>query len=307
MNIKQAEQLSGVSKRNIRFYKQAGLLCPKRNQENDYREYSNDDITKLKLIRTLRMVDMPLDQIKEILDGTLTINEAAKTQRNRLQLQVEQLSIAISFCEEFSALSDINELNIDDILNRMEEPNNKVGLFKQWIYDYKKIAKTQSYKVFTFMPDIAVTNPKEFTTALFQYANDNDLNLVITKESMYPEFTIDGIEYTAVRYYAPAYHMPVAVIRCTAVHPEDFASDVPKSKKVLLKLLYFSWLPLFFLLINLDAFTTTDWSFLFSNWYGWLIIISLLVVIGTMVYYFYFLFIFTISSTFILPARVIKS
>lgn len=290
MNIKQAEKLSGVSKRNIRFYEQEGLIHPSRNHENDYREYSNEDINTLKTIRTLRMVDMPLHQIKEVLEGTLTINEAARIQRNKLQLQLEQLSIAINFCDELSSLSNITELNADDVLSRMEEPSNKIGLFKQWIYDYQKIAKTQSSKVFTFMPDIAVTNPREFTTALFQYANDNDLNLVITKESMYPEFTINGIEYSAVRYYAPAYHMPVAVIRCTAVHSEDFASDVPKFKKVLLKLLYFSWLPLFSLFSNLDAFTTTDWSFVFSNWYGWLIVISLLIVIGTMGYYFYFLF-----------------
>lgn len=47
MNIKQAEALSGVSKRNIRFYEQEGMIHPARNQENDYREYSNSDIKTL--------------------------------------------------------------------------------------------------------------------------------------------------------------------------------------------------------------------------------------------------------------------
>ena len=44
MNIKQAELITGISKRNIRFYEQAKLICPKRNVENDYREYSEEDI-----------------------------------------------------------------------------------------------------------------------------------------------------------------------------------------------------------------------------------------------------------------------
>ena len=54
MNIKQAEALSGVSRRNIRFYEQAGLLHPDRDPENDYRIYTEEDIRTLKLIRTLR-------------------------------------------------------------------------------------------------------------------------------------------------------------------------------------------------------------------------------------------------------------
>lgn len=44
MNIKQAEVITGISKRNIRFYEKEKLIFPKRNSENDYREYSEEDI-----------------------------------------------------------------------------------------------------------------------------------------------------------------------------------------------------------------------------------------------------------------------
>ena len=73
MNIKDAERLSGVSVRNIRFYEQKGLLKPARNAENDYREYSEEDIRRLQLIRALRMVDMPLEQIREVVDGKMEL------------------------------------------------------------------------------------------------------------------------------------------------------------------------------------------------------------------------------------------
>ena len=54
MNIKQAEELTGVSRQNIRFYEREGLLLPERNPENGYREYTEEHIEILKKIRLLR-------------------------------------------------------------------------------------------------------------------------------------------------------------------------------------------------------------------------------------------------------------
>ena len=80
MNIKEAEKLTGISRRNIRFYEQKGMLHPARNQDNDYRDYSPQDIQRLKLIRALRMVDMPLEEIREVVEGKASIDP---TQCNR--------------------------------------------------------------------------------------------------------------------------------------------------------------------------------------------------------------------------------
>ena len=63
MNIKQAAEQSGVSSPNIRFYEKEGLMTPARNRGNAYRDYTAGDIRTLKLIRMLRMLDMPLPVI----------------------------------------------------------------------------------------------------------------------------------------------------------------------------------------------------------------------------------------------------
>ena len=76
MNIKQAEEASGIQKSNLRLYEKEGLVVPKRNKENDYREYSEEDIQKLKMIRMLRMIAMPLEQIKDIINGKISMKEA---------------------------------------------------------------------------------------------------------------------------------------------------------------------------------------------------------------------------------------
>lgn len=241
MNIKAAEELSGVSRQNIRFYEREGLLNPDRNPENDYREYQQEHIETLKMIRVMRMLDMPLDQIKLVLEGSISPAKAAKEQRQKLKAQQEQLSAAIRFCEEWSAFQTMEAVNVDEMISRMESSENVQGLFQKWVEDYRKVVLTEEKKLFTFIPDQAVTDPREFTEALFAYAEKNSLNLVITKESMCPEFTIDGIEYTAERVYNAVRGIPVATIRCKVKYPEDFEPDVPENRKKLMKLLNLGW------------------------------------------------------------------
>ena len=241
MNIKAAEELSGVSRQNIRFYEREGLLNPDRNPENDYREYQQEHIETLKMIRVMRMLDMPLDQIKLVLEGSISPAKAAKEQRQKLKAQQEQLSAAIRFCEEWSAFQTLEAVNVDEMISRMESSENVQGLFQKWVEDYRKVVLAEEKKLFTFIPDQAVTDPREFTEALFAYAEKNSLNLVITKESMYPEFTIDGIEYTAERVYNAVRGIPVATIRCKVKYPEDFEPDVPENRKKLMKLLNLGW------------------------------------------------------------------
>ena len=281
MNIKQAEALSGVSKRNIRYYEQAGLLRPTRNPENDYREYSPEDIQTLKLIRALRMVDMPLEQVKAVLLGSTDLRTAAAAQKTRLAQQAAQLEVAIRFCGE---LERTQTLDVDGLLRRMEAPEVQAGLCRQWLEDYRLQARAEQEKVFTFIPETPVTNSREFTDALFAYARTYELDLVITKEGMYPEFTIGGVEYTAERFYTTVSRVPVATIRCTAVHPEDFEPDLPLWKRRLLKLLHYSWVLIPLLLLSLGRIVTTDWGGLLSSWEGWLVLLSILIVTGTMLY-----------------------
>jgi len=241
MNIKAAEELSGVSRQNIRFYEREGLLNPDRNPENDYREYQQEHIETLKMIRVMRMLDMPLDQIKLVLEGSISPAKAAKEQKQKLKAQQEQLSTAIRFCEEWSAFQTMEAVNVDEMISRMESSENVQGLFQKWVEDYRKVVLAEEKKLFTFIPDQAVTDPREFTEVLFAYAEKNSLNLVITKESMYPEFTIDGIEYTAERVYNAVRGIPVATIRCKVKYPEDFEPDVPENRKKLMKLLNLGW------------------------------------------------------------------
>ena len=60
MKINEVEQAIGITKKNIRFYEQEGLLTPSRNLSNGYRDYSEEDLETLRQIKLLRKLDIPL-------------------------------------------------------------------------------------------------------------------------------------------------------------------------------------------------------------------------------------------------------
>ena len=248
MNIKEAEKLTGISKRNIRFYEQKGMLHPARNQDNDYRDYSPQDIERLKLIRALRMVDMPLEEIQKVLDGKTSLEDAATAQERQLRERIQEVQTAIRFCKSLQALR--GDAEVDAILKEMDREENRKHLFTQWREDYKKMCKFLQKATFTYIPEGAVTNAREFTQALLDFARENEVDITITKEGMYPEFLLDGVEYTAERLYTHMGRAPVATVRCTAKHPENLEPDLPAGKKRAMKLLHFAWIPLAVVLMS---------------------------------------------------------
>ena len=229
ISINQVEKLTGVSKRNIRFYEKEELLFPKRNSENGYRVYDETDIWRIKVIKMLRMLDMPLEEIKKVLKEEQLFSIAVINQQLELQRKMKELQAAIAFCEQLKVF-ELETVDVDDCLKNIERTGGD-GFFKDWIKDYKYIIRENRNMDFSFVPDIAITNEREFTDALFEYANKENINLIIIKESMNPEFTIDGIEYTAERNYSYMSRVPIAVVNCHRKEREIKGEGVQNSRK----------------------------------------------------------------------------
>ena len=66
MKINEVEALVHITKKNIRFYEEQGLLSPKRNSENGYRDYSEADVKILQQIKLLRKLGVPIEEIREM-------------------------------------------------------------------------------------------------------------------------------------------------------------------------------------------------------------------------------------------------
>lgn len=85
MKINEVEAAVGVTKKNIRFYEEEGLISPSREPGNGYRSYSQADVERLRRIKLLRKLDVPLAEIREMLEGQRTLAEGMSQQLERLR------------------------------------------------------------------------------------------------------------------------------------------------------------------------------------------------------------------------------
>lgn len=233
MNIKQASEQSGVSAPNIRFYEKEGLLTPARRQGNGYRDYTAGDIRALKLIRMLRMLDVPLPAIRAVLQGEQPLQQALQAQQTVLEQQAAHLAAARSFCAELVRQRPQAEtLDVDACLTRMEKPAVQSAFCSGWLQDYRTLAQVQHQRHFSFIPEGSINTPQEFTAALQTYAKANGMQFSLEKEGMYPEFSLDDISYKA--YRNPGKYRDE--ICCDAVHPEQLDTGLPPRREKLLRI-----------------------------------------------------------------------
>lgn len=232
MNIKQASEQSGVSAPNIRFYEKEGLLTPARRQGNDYRDYTAGDVRTLKLIRMLRMLDVPLPTIKAVLRGEQPLQQALQAQQTVLEQQAAQLAAAMQFCADLARQQpQADTLDVDACLTRMESPTPQQGFFSGWLRDYRTVAENEQKKRFFIVSEQSINTPEDFATVLLRYGEAQGSPVCITKGGMYPEFEWHGIRYKAWRgqgRYCDS-------ICCEALFPESLKTGLPLRRERLLR------------------------------------------------------------------------
>ncbi len=90
--IKQIADLADVTTRTIRYYDQIGLLKPVEIRTNGYRYYNRSSLLQLQQIMFFRELDLPLDDIREIINRpNFDLVDALKKHRLSLQTQQERL------------------------------------------------------------------------------------------------------------------------------------------------------------------------------------------------------------------------
>ncbi len=130
MRIKEVEELVGITRKNIRFYEKEGLLSPGRESENSYRDYSEADVKRLKQIKFLRKLDMPISEIKAVLEGQSSLTTAVKRHSITIAEQRNNLLRSYEMCEQIEAEGrQLGELDTDEYLLRLENMEKEGAVF----------------------------------------------------------------------------------------------------------------------------------------------------------------------------------
>lgn len=91
LTIGEVAKRAGVSVQTLRHYGRLGLLVPTRVSSSGYRLYSEEDCTRLELLRALREAHFGLDTIAGLLEGTRSPAEAVTLQLEVLEMQQRAL------------------------------------------------------------------------------------------------------------------------------------------------------------------------------------------------------------------------
>ena len=120
MNIKEIEERSGLTRANIRYYEQEGLLAPAR-RENKYRDYSEEDLETLLRIALLRNLGFSLDEIRRLQSGELELAAAMRERSAALESEGQRLLAARNVCDAISReVTSYSALRPEDYLNGFE-------------------------------------------------------------------------------------------------------------------------------------------------------------------------------------------
>lgn len=121
MKIKQAEELVGITSKNIRFYEEQGLISPGR-AENGYREYRQNDIEKLKKIKILRKFDVSLENIKSVFNEKMDLEDCLEEQMKAFEREQENITHMEEMMKAMLAGNiTIHNLDTDEWLEQIDQ------------------------------------------------------------------------------------------------------------------------------------------------------------------------------------------
>ncbi len=124
MKIKQVEELVGITKKNIRFYEDQGLLNVER-AENGYREYHKEDIARLQEIKLFRKMDISIEEMRSLFEKKKSLQICLEQHLKELEHRKEGLMKMQEMCErlitEHQSLDTLNAENCLEEIEQMEK------------------------------------------------------------------------------------------------------------------------------------------------------------------------------------------
>lgn len=130
MKINEVESLVGITKKNIRFYEAEGLLTPRRNSENGYRDYGEAEVEVLRRIKLLRKLGLPLEEIRQMLSGTHTVGDGMRRHLVTLEREQKNLEQSMELCRRLKDREEpLSALDAQGLLAEMEAMEHQGATF----------------------------------------------------------------------------------------------------------------------------------------------------------------------------------
>lgn len=166
MKVNEVEKLLNITRANIRYYEKEGLLRPERH-DNSYREYSEDDVARLRTIILLRKLDIQISDIRNLFDGEKELQDVLQDNIVELTEKIEMFDGALNVCKKLKAAGvDINSLDSEYYLDLVSKRESSGKKFADILHDYAKYEVDVLDRIFRIDPDACGNDTKKRSSVI---------------------------------------------------------------------------------------------------------------------------------------------
>jgi MerR family copper efflux transcriptional regulator len=113
MKIKDLAQLTGLSAKTIRYYESIGVLSAPPRAPNGYRDYSEQDVARVRFVAGIRSLDLSLDEVKELVAMRDRREAPCRTLLDLIQQKADQIETRIRLLKQMQVeLRQLHELGL---------------------------------------------------------------------------------------------------------------------------------------------------------------------------------------------------
>lgn len=120
LKIGEVARRSGLPIKTIRFYSEEGLIHPIGRSEGGYRLFSEDVFAELTLIRTLKAMEIPLQDVRRILESRRSGICTCESLQEKIRGKAGEIE------QKIAALRDLHG-ELTDLLSRWQDCGGRKG------------------------------------------------------------------------------------------------------------------------------------------------------------------------------------
>lgn len=148
MRIGEIAEKTGLSISNIRFYEKKGLIGPNREEDSKYRNYTEADLERLKLIILYRKMDISVEVIGKILENEISVEDVLEQQLIDLKIKQQMLQSSIDLCQKIIDDQAFETVDVNYYLDYVKEEESKGRIFGKiddFIEDFSSFTNFNKY------------------------------------------------------------------------------------------------------------------------------------------------------------------
>lgn len=123
---------AGVTERTLRYYDKIGLLKPKKNEENSYRLYSDDDLILLQKILLFKSLGFSLDEIRYLIHDNNEIEKSLEVQKKLVKQKISYYTKIYDSLSYTSRLLKNDSNSLDHLMETIHLLSKQDSLAEQY-------------------------------------------------------------------------------------------------------------------------------------------------------------------------------